>query len=206
MILPSSDLLYGLKAVVSGHRMTELSRQTVPIPPHASRDPATSRKPQSSDESARVSSRSTLGEGSRSSSVSDCGPVTQAPSESVSSPRDGQTAFVTASCLLGSASHRVHTIPKDVGSHQTRSVGHPVGPLSGTFTVRVSLNPRLFALRFRPLSEYSSLTGRQGYPLASLSALGPSHRSWGITVLRSFAWARRAASASSSLTSSSRAS
>ncbi|THE63552.1 hypothetical protein D8Y22_17160 [Salinadaptatus halalkaliphilus] len=50
----ASDLLHGLQAVASGHRMTGLPKQDVAVPTRTQREPAASWKTQSSDGSARA--------------------------------------------------------------------------------------------------------------------------------------------------------
>ena len=127
-----SDLLHGLKAVASGHRMTDLPKQTVPVPTRTQREPAAYRRNSCFLPRYRAVARS------RRPHRNPCHRrVTNRPR---SSP---------PLVCWGPASHRFRSNFQYIGPQEKRSVGHPIGPRYGGFSVGVSARPRLFAPRFR---------------------------------------------------------
>jgi len=99
-----------------------------------------------------------------------CGPVNEAPSPAESSPWVDCAAFTIAPCVSGTASLHWRSI-REMVLHRLKRLdgGYPARPPTFNIWQCRPLNPRLFALRFRLVLEHSSLTGRRGYALESLS-------------------------------------
>jgi hypothetical protein len=154
-ILSYSDRLHGLKAVASGHRMTGLARQTVPVPTRTQREPATYRGNSRFLPRCRAVARSRRPHRDRCHRR-----VTDRP---CSSPPP---------VCWGPASHRFRSSFSYVGPRQKPSVGHPVWPQYGGFLRRsVRSTPACSLLGSHGVSEHSSLTGRRGYALVALSPI-----------------------------------
>jgi hypothetical protein len=117
------DLLHG-QAVASGHRMTGLSKQTVPVPTRTQREPAAYRRNSRFLPHYRAVARS------------------RRPHRNPCHCRvtDRQRSSPPLVCW-GPASHRFRSRPKYVGPRQKRSVGHPVRPQYGGFSQGVSAQP-----------------------------------------------------------------
>jgi hypothetical protein len=118
------DLLHGLTAVASGHRMTGLPRRTVAVPTRTQREPAAYRRNSRFLPRCRAVARSRRPHRNR----CHCR-VTNRPR---SSP---------PLVCWGPASHQFRSSSQYVGPQQKHSVGHPVRPLSGGFFLRVPAQP-----------------------------------------------------------------
>ena len=113
------DLLHGLKAVASGHRMTGLPKQDVSVPTRTQREPAAYRR------NSRFLPRCRAVARSRRPHRNPCHcRVTNRP---CSSP---------PLVCWGPASHRFRSNLSYVGPREKPSVGHPVRPQSGGFLRR----------------------------------------------------------------------
>ena len=118
------DLLHGLTAVASGHRMTGLPRRTVAVPTRTQREPAAYRRNSRFLPRCRAVARSRRPHRDR----CHCR-VTDRPR---SSP---------PLVCWGPASHRFRSNLRYVGPRQKPSVGHPVRSQSGGFVPGVSARP-----------------------------------------------------------------
>jgi len=144
------------KAVASGHRMTGLPKQDVSVPTRTQREPAAYRRNSRFLPRCRAVARSRRPHQNR----CHCR-VTNRPRSPL------------PLVCWGPASHRFRSTFSYVGPQRKRSAGHPVQPQSsGLSCLSVRLTPACSLLGSDRASEHSSLTGRRGYALVSLST-GP---------------------------------
>jgi hypothetical protein len=122
--LSNSDLLHGLKAVASSHRMTAVPNHGISVPTRTQREPAAYRR------NSRFLPRYRAVARSRRPRRNPCHRrVTNRP-----------CSLLPLVCW-GPASHRFRSSFRYVGARQKRSVGHPVRPLYGGFSAGVSAQP-----------------------------------------------------------------
>ena len=146
------DLLHGLKAVASGHRMTGLPKQTVPVPPRTQREPAAYRR------NARFLPRYRAVARSRRPHRNPCHcRVTNRPR---SSP---------PLVCWGPASHRFRRKVGPLGHKKTFGWASSSATVLRFLGRSVRSTPACSFLGSDSASEHSSLTGRRGYALVSLS-------------------------------------
>ena len=147
-----SDILHGLKAVASGHRMTRLPKQTVAVPTRTQREPAAYRR------NSRVLPRYRAVARSRRPHRNPCHcRVTNRPR---SSP---------PLVYWGPASHRFRRKVGPLGHKKTFGWASSSATVLRFLGRSVRSTPACSFLGSDSASEHSSLTGRRGYALVSLS-------------------------------------
>jgi hypothetical protein len=119
-----SDLLHGLKAVASGHRMTAVPNHGISVPTRTQREPAAYRR------NSRFLPRYRAVARSRRPHRNRC------HCRVANRPRPSPPLV-----CWGPASHRFHSSFRHVGPQQKYSVGHPVGHNPVVFSHGVSAQP-----------------------------------------------------------------